>query len=52
MHWEYKSLVLKPDHEDDIINEMGGERWELVSVVNIVRNSAPYLRLYFKRSVR
>jgi len=47
--WEYKTLVVKPDQEDVILNELGEESWELVSVVSMVRNSALYVKLYFKR---
>lgn len=48
--WEYKTEVVKPDHQDAVLNQLGEESWELVSAINIVLNSAPYVKLYFKRS--
>lgn len=47
--WEYTSYEQIDSEDDSMLNEMGEERWELVSSTALTINERQYYKHYFKR---
>lgn len=47
--WEYKTLWLYNEDDEEELNKLGDDRWELVSIIVLEDNSVPLA--YFKRPI-